>query len=91
MKSLIFAMILGAASVASADCECYCIDGEVASVCETAMDLEPVCSALICPPLPLEPEPIPDLVQVPVGATECRQHQVYDKFMDKYEWVMLCK
>lgn len=81
---------LFASGVAMADCRCVCMGGEVQAVCNSSLDLEPICPPRICPIAPPSVEPIPQPRVPPIGTSNCVQRQVYNDYTRKYEWKEIC-
>ena len=77
--------------IASAACVCKCVNGNVEAVCESAMDLKPICSPRICPlPSPsIAPLKMPSIP--PIGTSQCRQERVYNQMLGIYEWREVCR
>jgi len=74
---------------ASAACHCLCVDGEVQAVCESGLDLKPICAARICPLDKPSIAPIQAPKLPPLGAKECRQARVL--IGRTYEWHTICE
>jgi hypothetical protein len=75
---------------ASAACVCQCVDGRMQPICQSSIDLRPICPATICPIMspsiaPLNPPTLP-----PLGATSCRQARVCDAF-GNCQWQQVCQ
>ena len=84
--TLLFAAIVGAtvlsalASPARAECVCRCVGGEMQPLCQSSIDLPPICPPTTCPIsapsiAPINPPTIP-----PIGTNACRQAKVCDTF-----------
>ena len=87
------AALLGALGVtaASAACVCRCVDGENRPLCQSTIDLPPICPPKLCPLetpklAPLDPPRLP-----PLGTTQCEQKQVLNPYTGKYEWRRICR
>lgn len=92
MKFRVFAILACLAALnANASCTCECVNGQVQAVCDNAMDLQPICSAQMCPMTTpsLRPMQMPTLP--PLGTSQCRQEQVYNSMTGAYEWRELCR
>jgi len=76
---------------AYARCECRCVDGKVAALCENSVDLPPICAPSICPIVPPRIEPIQPPRIPPIGTTKCEQKQVYNPNTKRYEWQEICR
>jgi len=81
---------IGFSSVATANCECRCVDGEVRAICSSSIDLEPICSPRICPITNPSVTPIQRPVVPPIGTETCEQKQVYNEYTHQYEWKEIC-
>ncbi len=75
---------------ANAECVCACVGGAVVPICESSIDLTPICAPRICPLVPPSIEPIAPLRLAPLGTTTCIQKQVYNEFTKQYEWQQIC-
>lgn len=87
-----FTALLGLVALPSqaiAGCTCQCVNGRMQPLCDSAIDLRPICPPTICgitPPsiAPINPPTIP-----PLGTTQCRQAQVCDTF-GNCRWQQVC-
>jgi hypothetical protein len=87
-----FAMIgLMGAGIASAECECACVNGTVQAICQSAIDLQPICAPTICPITPPAVTPIMAPQVPPIGTSQCAPRQVYDPATGQYVWQDLCE
>lgn len=75
---------------AQAACRCVCVDGVKQNLCSSTLDIEIPCYG-ICPINPPAVAPLPSLKLPPLGATSCRQAQVYNSNSGRYEWREICK
>ena len=78
------------ASITSKSCSCQCVNGEMAALCRSSVDVPPICVG-VCPvsaPLPRPPQtsrpPLP-------GTSSCRQEQVYNYALRNYQWRQVCR
>lgn len=78
------------AAPAAADCVCACVNGNVVPICESSIDLEPICAPRICPLTPPSIAPINPLTLPPLGTQNCTQQQVYNEYTMQYEWRQIC-
>jgi hypothetical protein len=85
------ALALSIATVASGNCVCACISGEVQAICQSSIDVEPICAPRVCPIAPPAIEPITAPRVPPVGTSECGPRLVYDDENDQYVWTTLCE
>ena len=60
-----FLFILAYTTVARADCTCECVNGHMQPLCDSSIDLPPICPPTICPIAPPSITPI----SPPTGAT----------------------
>jgi uncharacterized membrane protein YeaQ/YmgE (transglycosylase-associated protein family) len=75
---------------AGAECVCQCVDGKMQPLCQSSIDLAPVCPAAVCPIAapsiaPLKPATIP-----PIGTSQCREARVCDTF-GNCQWREVCR
>lgn len=89
--ALVLALAVGLLSslVASANCQCLCVNGNVEAICSSSIDVEPVCAPRICPIVPPSVRPIDPPRVPPIGTSQCRSEQVWDG--EKYVWVEICQ
>lgn len=79
------------ATPANARCVCRCINGQVQGVCDSAIDIPPICAPQICPMTSPSIAPIPKPTIPPLGTTSCRQVQVLNSRTNQYEWRQVCQ
>jgi hypothetical protein len=58
MKKLFLIALFAVPGLAAGDCYCTCINGKNQPVCESAIDLKPICGPKVCPIEPPSIEPI---------------------------------
>lgn len=75
----------------NAGCTCECVDGQVQALCESSIDLKPICPPKICPQTPPAVKPIDAPVVPPVGTTHCTNKFVYNNETHQYEWMEVCQ
>ncbi len=63
---------------ADAACICKCVDGEMQPLCQSSIDLPPICPPAVPPSLP------------PLGTSQCRQARVCDNF-GNCQWQQVCR
>jgi hypothetical protein len=80
-----------AANVANADCQCACVNGTVQAICESAIDLKPLCPPTLCPLAPPAITPIAAPTLPPIGTSHCAPKQVVDPNTGEYIWRTLCE
>lgn len=88
---LLFGAGMLLAGPALASCGCTCVNGQPKAVCQSSLDVAPVCSPRICaiPPLGVRPSETPRTP--PVGAKQCRMEQVLNRASNRYEWQQVCR
>ena len=69
---------------------CQCVDGQMQPLCQSSIDVRPVCPAAVCPIAvpsiaPVKPATIP-----PIGTSQCRQARVCDTF-GNCQWQEVCR
>ena len=77
--------------IASAGCQCACVNGTVQAICQSAIDLKPICAPTVCPIAPPAVTPITAPKVPPIGASHCAPRQVYDPSTGQYVWKDLCE
>jgi hypothetical protein len=77
-------------SSAEAACVCRCVDGEMQPICNSAMDLPPICPPTICPIAPPSIAPIIPPSVPPLGTSDCRMAQVCNMF-GNCRWQRVCE
>jgi hypothetical protein len=95
MKRLIVAVTaLGAAlffvGEANAACTCQCVNGNMQPLCDSAIDLRPICPPTICPITAPSIAPISTPVIPPIGTSACHQARVCDAF-GNCRWQQVCE
>lgn len=91
MRLLIAIALLLASSIAArAACECQCVDGRMQPLCDSAIDMRPMCPAMLCPMAPPSLAPIAPQTLPPLGTTQCRQARVCD-VMGHCGWQEVCR
>ena len=74
-----------------AACVCGCVNGKVQPVCDSPVDLKPICARAHCPIPPRGKRPQPPASAPPLGATSCSMEQVLNPRTQRYEWRRICK
>ena len=87
---VLFAFLLMSNNV-YASCYCACVNGQVQAICQSSIDLQPICSPTICPIVPPSIQPIGSPTIPPIGTQECHQAQVYNPNTGRYEWQTVCQ
>ena len=92
MKLVIVAAVgLVLAGPAMAACECMCVNGRMKPICESSLDLAPMCGLEMCPMTPLSMAPMAPLTLPPLGTKSCRQVQILNRGTGFYEWRQVCQ
>ncbi len=76
---------------AESRCQCSCVNGQVVALCESTLDIEPICPPRVCPIVtpsvrPIDPPRVP-----PIGTKNCSSEQVYNSATGRYEWQEVCQ
>jgi hypothetical protein len=74
-----------------AECTCECVNGQQQALCESAIDLKPICPPKICPQTSPQVQPIDPPRVPPLGTKNCEQKQVWNPQTLKYEWQEVCE
>jgi hypothetical protein len=85
----IVGMMLASTS-AYAGCACQCVNGEMQPLCDSAIDLPPICPPTICGIAPPSIPPIAAPILPPLGTSYCRQAQVCDTW-GNCRWQQVCR
>jgi hypothetical protein len=76
-------------TITSGRCSCECVNGEIAALCLSSVDVKPICTG-ICPFVPPSVRP-PHIPSVPLpGTSFCKDEQVYNYARKAYEWRRIC-
>jgi hypothetical protein len=75
---------------ADAACVCQCVDGEMQPLCQSSIDLPPICPPAVCPIAPPSVTPINPPTLPPLGTSQCRQARVCDAF-GNCQWQQVCR
>jgi hypothetical protein len=84
------AFVLSLTAGSRASCVCRCIDGEMQPLCESSIDVPPVCPVTICALVPPSVTPMQPPVVPPVGTSQYSQRQVLNPTTRRYEWRSVC-
>ena len=94
MKYLLFlvlvATIFSYVSNVEAKCVCRCFNGENQPICDSTLDIEPICPPKICPIESPSIEPLDPITIPPIGTDDCYNEYVYNENTGRYEWQVLC-
>jgi hypothetical protein len=86
----LFCLTFSASQVAQAGCICRCVNGTVEAICQSAIDLKPLCPATLCPLVPPSLKPLEPVGLPPLGTSQCHNQQVWNPATSRYEWRRLC-
>jgi hypothetical protein len=92
MRSVLFALalLLPGGATANAACSCQCVDGQVQPLCQSAIDLPPVCAPTICPIAAPSLPPLTPPILAPLGTSQCSQAQICDP-SGNCQWQQVCR
>lgn len=76
---------------ARAGCSCQCVNGQMQALCESAIDIRPICPPTICGIVPPSIRPIETPMIPPIGTRSCRKEQVQNRYTGMYEWQTICQ
>jgi len=88
LLTVVLASLLTAESRAASVCRC--VDGEMQPLCESSVDVPPVCPVAVCAIVPPPVRPIQPLGIPPLGTSQCSQRQVLNPTTRQYEWRSVC-
>jgi len=84
------AFVLSLTAESEASCVCRCVDGQMQPLCESSIDVPPICPVMVCALVPPSVRPIQSPVVPPVGTSQCSQRQVLNPSTRQYEWRSVC-
>jgi hypothetical protein len=90
LSALILCLATSASHVAEAGCMCRCVNGAVEAICQSPIDLKPLCAPTLCPLVPPSLKPLEPVGLPPLGTSQCRNQQVWNPATSRYEWRRLC-
>jgi hypothetical protein len=95
MRKLTALLLLGAvmlpANPAFASCQCTCVNGRAKAMCQSSLDVAPVCPPRVCAIPPPGVQPLDTPRMPPAGAKQCRMEQVLNRANNRYEWQQVCR
>lgn len=91
MKLSIFTFLLLISTYSFGSCVCRCVNGEMTPLCNSSVDLPPICPPTICPIVPPSVQPINPPIIPPIGTTRCEYRQVINPRSGYYEWRNVCQ
>ena len=77
-------------SIAHAACECRCVGGQNRPICQSTLDMPPICPMTMCPIEPPALQPLASPQLPPLGTSACEMRQVYNPASQQYQWQRLC-
>ena len=84
------AIYAGTISAVQAGCTCQCVNGEIQPLCNSALDIPPICMPTICPIMMPSIAPI-EMPRIPlIGTSSCRQARICDQW-GNYRWQEVCR
>jgi hypothetical protein len=89
--ALTLIVLLSSSEETIAACQCACVNGGVQAICQSTMDLPPLCSPTLCPLVPPSLTPLNPPHLPPLGTSHCRPKQVWDPSVGQYVWKELCE
>ncbi len=75
---------------ADAECVCQCVDGQMQPLCQSSIDVPPICPAAVCPIAAPSIAPVKPAIIPPIGTSQCRQARVCDTF-GHCQWQQVCQ
>ena len=91
LQATAFTLATSLVGVAHADCVCRCVDGQVKALCQSSIDLKPICAPQVCQIVPPSLKPIQPPTLPPLGTKSCEQKQVLNPSSGRYEWKSICR
>ena len=91
LSTLALCFVVASISSAEARCVCRCVNGDVQPICESSIDLPPICAPQICPHTPPSIAPIMPPTVPPIGTAGCEEKQVLNPYTGRYEWRRVCQ
>jgi len=90
VTSLAAAVLLAGSTTAYAECTCQCVNGHMQPLCDSSIDLPPICPPMVCPIATPSIAPISPPTLPPLGTTSCRQARVCDPY-GNCRWQEVCR
>lgn len=88
---LAFITLVACIDVVHAECECRCVGGQNRSICTSSMELPPICPPAVCPIEPPSIQPLMAPQLPPLGTSRCQMHQVWNPYVQQYQWQRICQ
>ena len=73
-----------------AACRCVCVNGQKQNLCSSTLDIPRSCFGL-CPMKNLSLKPLKPLKLKPLGTTSCSMKQVWNSYLNRYQWKRVCR
>lgn len=89
-SAAIIVVFAGLSGAARAECVCQCTDGHMRPLCNSSLDIPPICPPAICPIMSPSIAPIQSPTIPPIGTSSCRQARVCDMF-GNCQWQEVCR
>jgi hypothetical protein len=93
-RSFMTAVCAGLLTLAStalhAGCTCQCVNGRMQPLCDSAIDLRPLCPPTVCPIASPSMAPISPLMLPPLGTNSCQQARLCDPY-GNCRWQPVCR
>jgi hypothetical protein len=87
----VFALVfILCSTVAHAGCTCQCVNGHMQPLCDSSIDISPICPPTICPIASPSIAPISPPTLPPLGTTSCQQARVCDPY-GNCRWQQVCR
>lgn len=97
MKPYGFALVLAAAGAfilagdsSQAACHCQCVNGQMQPLCDSSIELRPICPPAVCPIMAPGVPPISGPVLPPIGTSSCAPARVCDLY-GNCRWQQVCR
>ena len=84
------ALLIFIPSITQAECICVCMNGQNQPLCESTIDLRPICTPRLCPLEPPSLRPLTPPTLPPLGTKHCTQEMVFNDYTLRYEWQKVC-
>ena len=75
---------------ATAGCICVCMNGYNQPLCDSSLDIAPICPPRVCPIEPPSIKPITPPSIPPIGTSVCNDELVWDDYLAQYVWREVC-
>lgn len=89
--ALLCASVLVLSHAAYANCECTCVNGQPQVLCQSTIDVPPICTPRVCPIQTPSVAPIEQPRIPPLNTSSCHEAQVLNPNTNMYEWRSVCR